>query len=282
MFTDLTSAAEFWKRVMSYFCSWSLFLCVLYSKVSASIFPPRGATVISSSSHFDDTNIPLKPSPCLARRCSWGRYENTLLFASHVAESGRHLHVQDLGVHSAIYRLCLKAPFYCCCRNKRQTFLFFKQFKRNHEVTHWSNSRGSIRGPRVALISRGKQPGWDGPSTTSCLSSDLLPFCVFLKRKWRMLTSSVLLEAFRSTVFPSIHTYTHIHTSSKALILSATESKSIFPYLSDTSNIFHWSWQVGSHVSQLALKARLSNWIMDFSTQHRLSYVAVCGSMSGS
>lgn len=48
------------------------------------------------------------------------------------------------------------------------------------------------------------------------------------------------------------------------------------------SSIFHWSWQVGSPVSQLALRAGFSNWIMDFSTQHQLSYVEVCGDISGS
>lgn len=33
---------------------------------------------------------------------------------------------------------------------------------------------------------------------------------------------------------------------------------------------------------ELTLKAWLSNWIMDFSTQHQLSYVVVRGSVSGS
>lgn len=78
--------------------------------------------------------------------------------------------------------------------------------------------------------------------------------------------------------------YRLLSWSSVSVCVSGWVCKSLSP-LSFSHFFQHISLKLTgwlTYVSQLTLKAWLSNWIMDFSTQHQLSYVAVCGSMSGS
>lgn len=152
----------------------------------------------------------------------------------------------------------------------------------------------------------GKHPWQAIPPTTSCPFSDLLSF--LLKCKWRMLTSSALLfkldpfgrrsrprseaaRLFREGVqgLPNPHVlYLPPYTrtlSHRKLCFCQWLSLWVSLPLSSSHFFQHISLKLTgwlTYVSQLALKAWLSNWIMDFSTQHQLSYVAVCGSMSGS
>lgn len=159
--------------------------------------------------------------------------------------------------------------------------------------------KGYSSGLGAVLLScqfpEGKHPGPALPPTTSC--PFLWPLFRFLL--WGKLTSSELLFKLdlslkdkkvkeKTRLLGRGLTNPHVlylpPCTRRLVSVSGWVCKSLFPL-----SISHFSQHISlkltgwlTCVSQLALKAWLSNWIMDFSTQHQLSYVAVCGSMSGS
>lgn len=89
------------------FCNWSLFLCILYSKVSALIFPPRGATFISSCHILTTQTSHLKPRPTW--KCSWGQNENAHFMLHMWPTAGFTPMYSTFSFISYLTAICLKA-----------------------------------------------------------------------------------------------------------------------------------------------------------------------------
>lgn len=98
-----------------------------------------------------------------------------------------------------------------------------------------------------------------------------------IKRKQDCLRLQGRCNYPRSTVLPP---HPPSHQSSASVWVLDVSLRLSFSHFFQHISLKLTGWL--TYVSQLALGAWLSNWIMDFSTQHPLSYVAVCGSMSGS